>query len=86
MIASKDIKPITDLKRNTKGVLEELHRHKRPVILTLNGRPDSVLIDIETYENQIQVANLSKLLQEGEMDARSGKVSSARDFLQTFKK
>lgn len=85
MIASKDIKPITDLKRRTKEVLKELHEHKRPVILTLNGRPDSVLVDLETYEKQIQLANLSKMLQEGEQDIKAGKLRSAREFLKGFK-
>jgi|SaaInlStandDraft_1057018.scaffolds.fasta_scaffold26063_2 prevent-host-death family protein len=85
MIASKDIKPITDLKRNTKAVLDELHSHKRPVILTLKGRPNSVIIDIETYEKQVSVANLSRMLQEGEQDIREGDVRSAKTFLKKFK-
>ena len=35
---SEDIRSVTDLKRKTKEILSQVHRTKRPVVLTLNGK------------------------------------------------
>ena len=39
---SEDIRSVTDLKRNTKEILNQVHRTKRPVVLTVNGKADAV--------------------------------------------
>jgi prevent-host-death family protein len=59
---SEDIRSVTDLKRNTRDILDHLHASGRPVILTVNGRADSVLIDVKMYEKHLQAANLARLL------------------------
>ena len=47
---SEDIRSVTDLKRHTRDILDHLHATGRPVILTVNGRADSVLLDVRAYE------------------------------------
>ena len=56
----EDIRSITDLKRNTREILDHLHESGRPVILTVNGRADSVLLDVPAYEKLLQAGNLSR--------------------------
>jgi prevent-host-death family protein len=40
---TEDIRSITELKRNTNAVLEQIHKTKRPVILTVNGKAETVI-------------------------------------------
>ncbi len=82
---SEDIRSVTDLKRRTREILEQIHKTKRPVVLTVNGRADAVLIDAKTYEKQLKAFNLARLLAEAESDISAGRVRSARSFLREFK-
>jgi prevent-host-death family protein len=83
---SEDIRSVTDLKRNTRDILDHLHATGRPVILTVNGKADSVLLDVLVYERHLQAGNLAKLLAPAELDIESGRTRSARDFLEEFKR
>lgn len=83
---SEDIRSVTDLKRNTRDILDHLHATGRPVILTVNGKADSVLLDVHVYEKHLHAGNLAKLLAPAERDAASGRTRSARDFLKEFKR
>ncbi len=83
---SEDIRSVTDLKRNTRDILDHLHATGRPVILTVNGRADSVLLDVRVYEKYLQAGNLVKLLAPAEGDVENGRTRPVRDFLKEFKR
>jgi len=83
---SEDIRSVTDLKRNTRDILDHLHSTGRPVILTVNGKADSVLLDVLVYEKHLQTANLAKLLAPAERDIENRRTRPARDFLKEFKR
>lgn len=82
---SEDIRSVTDLKRHTREILEQIHKTRRPVVLTVNGRADAVLIDAKSYEKHLKSINLARILAEGEEDVLAGRVRSARSFLREFK-
>ena len=86
MSPSEDIRSVTDLKRNTRDILDHLHATGRPVILTVNGKADSVLLDVRVYEKHLQAGNLAKLLAPAERDVESGRTRPARTFLKEFKR
>ena len=46
----KDIHSLTDFKRKTAELVEQLHRTKRPIVLTVNGRPEVVMQEPEAYQ------------------------------------
>lgn len=83
---SEDIRSVTDLKRNTRQILDHLHATGRPVILTVNGRADSVLLDVRVYEMHLQAGNLAKLLAPAEWEVEKGQTRPARGFLKEFKR
>jgi prevent-host-death family protein len=83
---SEDIRSVTDLKRNTREILNHLHASGRPVILTVNGRADSVLLDVRVYEKHLQAGNLAKLLAPAEREVEKGQTRPAREFLKGFKR
>jgi prevent-host-death family protein len=83
---SEDIRSVTDLKRSTREILDHLHATGRPVILTVNGRADSVLIDVRVYEKHLRASNLAKLIAPAERDMEKGRTRPVRDFLKEFKR
>jgi prevent-host-death family protein len=82
---SEDIRSVTDLKRKTKEILSQLHRTQRPVVLTVNGKADAVLMDTKTYEKHVKAANMARLLARAEEDVAAGRTRSMRSFLKEFK-
>lgn len=80
-----DIKSISELKKQTREVFQQLHRTGRPVIVTVNGRPDVVLLDAAVFERKLKALNLAELLAEGEADIKAGRVRPARAFLKALK-
>jgi prevent-host-death family protein len=82
----EDIRSVTELKRNTREIIDHARRTGRPVILTANGKADAVLMDAETYEKAIGSANLATLLAAGEADIEEGRTRPARAFLREFKR
>ena len=81
---TQDIKSVTDLKKRTNEIFRQIHQTGRPVIITVNGRPDAVLIDAEIFEKKLKALNLGSLLSEAESDIRAGKIRPAEEFLEEF--
>lgn len=82
----EDIRSVTELKRHTREILDQLHATRRPVILTVNGRADSVLLDVRAYEKPLRVGNLAELLTPAERDIERGKTRPMREFMEEFKR
>ena len=59
---TEDIRSITDLKRSTNSVLEQIHKTKRPVVLTVNGKAEAVLLDAKEYEKSYLDADIEKIV------------------------
>jgi prevent-host-death family protein len=85
MDLAEDIRSVTDLKRHTREILDHVHASGRPVILTVNGRADSVIMDAAVYQKHLQAANLARLLAPAEADATEGRTRSAGEFMKEFK-
>ena len=83
---SEDIRSVTDLKRKTKEILNHIHRTQRPVVLTVNGRANAVLMDTKTYEKHVQAGNMARLLAPAEEDVAAGRTRPMRSFLKEFKR
>ncbi len=83
---TQDIRSITDLKRNTNSILEQIHKTKRPVILTVNGKAEAVLMDAKEYEKINNAFSLLKLLAPAEEDISNSKFKEARAFFKEFKR
>jgi prevent-host-death family protein len=83
---SEDIRSVTDLKRNTRGILNHLHQTGRPVVLTVNGKADAVLMNAKSYELYLSAVNLARELVSAEKDVTSHRVRPVRAFLKEFKR
>lgn len=81
-----DIRSVTELKRNTREILDQVRVTGRPVVLTVNGKADAVLMDARTYEKHLSASNLSKLVAPAEEDVRAGRIRPAGNFFREFKR
>lgn len=72
----QDIHSLTDFQRNTKAHLERLTRTGRPEALTINGRAELVVFDVDTYEKVLDYIDRLEALEgirRGLMEAKQGK-------------
>jgi len=54
MINLKNIQSLTSFKRNTTESVEQLKQTKSPLVLTVNGKAELVVIGAAQYEEMIQ--------------------------------
>jgi len=78
---TEDFKTVSDVKAHLKEVLSQVHATRRPVVITVKGKPDAVLIDIDEFEKQRRAMALVELLAEAERDVRAGRLHPAREVL-----
>ncbi len=81
---TEDIRSITDLKRNTNSVLEQMHKTRRPVVLTVNGKAEAVLMNAKEFEKITSAFNLLKILAPAEEDIRDGRYKAVKAFFKEF--
>ena len=83
---TKDILSITELKRNTTAILNQLHATGRPVVLTVNGKAEAVIMDAAEYEKTTSALNLLKMLIPAEKDLKEGRTGESGTFFKEFKR
>lgn len=79
MSSAPVIKPVTYMKTQAARLLRTVGSTRRPVVITQNGEPRGVLLDVRTYEELRRATLLFKLLAQGEADARDGRTRSQRE-------
>ena len=52
-LTTKDVHPLSDFKRRTPEFLRRLRAEGRPLLLTLNGRAEVVVLDADSYQRLI---------------------------------
>ncbi len=80
------IRSITDLKRNTNQILKQVHDTKRPVVLTVNGKAEAVLMGAKEYENISGAFAMLKLILHAEEDIKNGRIADVEDFFKEFRR
>jgi prevent-host-death family protein len=53
----RDIHSLTDFKRRTSELVEQLQQTGRPIVLTVNGRPEVVVQEAEAYQQLLDRLN-----------------------------
>lgn len=75
-----NVRPITDLKNRTKELVREVADSGQPVVITQNGRPKVVLMDVEQHDRlQDTLALLKLLAQSQESLVRTRRVYSTAE-------
>ena len=69
-----EIRPSSDLRNKYKEIASICKEKKKPVFITVNGRGDTVLLDIEEYERMQDEIEMYKVLAESEDDIKNNRV------------
>lgn len=73
------IRPSADLRNHYSDISKQCIDNKEAVIITVNGRGDTVSLSYETYKNMKARIELLEMLAEAEDDVRNGRVAPISD-------
>lgn len=76
MDLSRDVEPVTALKRSAADLIARATDRHSPIVITQNGRPTAVLQDVRSYQRQQRALHLLKLLAQGDQDHRAGRIQA----------
>ncbi|AXX98648.1 MULTISPECIES: type II toxin-antitoxin system Phd/YefM family antitoxin [Profundibacter] len=83
MDITKDIRPLTEFKRETSRFVARLKETGRPSVLTVNGKPSVVVMDAAAWQDmqdQIDYAQTVAGIRKGLDQARAGEGVEASAF------
>ena len=69
------IRPSADLRNHYSEISKQCREQKEAVIITVNGRGDTVAISYEEYKNMKASIELLEILAEAEDDVKNGRVA-----------
>jgi prevent-host-death family protein len=81
MDITKDIQPLTTFRNNSVQMMRQLRKTKRPIILTVNGKPEAVVQDAESYQRLLDIAaqaDAREGIRQGLEDEAKGRTQPAR--------
>lgn len=81
---SQDIESLSNFKRHTVELLGRMRRARRPVVLTVNGKAELVVQDVESYQRLLELADRMETLEAveaGLKDVDAGRTKPARQVL-----
>lgn len=89
MIKLKNIQSLTNFKRNTADSVEQIKKTKSPIVLTVNGKAELVVLDADEYEEmleKIEQAETVRAIKTGIEAFENGESKPARQALTDLKK
>lgn len=76
MLSLKEtIRPSADLRNHYNEISKQCREDKEAVIITVNGRGDTVSLSYEEYKNMKSRIELLEILAEAEGDVKNGRVA-----------
>ncbi len=85
MRIKEDIRPVTFMKTSAAELLRTLEENRRPVVITQNGAPKGVLLDVDSYERLRDASLMLKVVAQGEADFEGGRTVSQDEVFSTLR-
>jgi prevent-host-death family protein len=79
---AKNTVTITELKARANQIVDAARNSRQPFLITQNGKPLAMILDVETYLKEAASDELSRLIAEGEADIAAGRVQDLDEVLQ----
>jgi prevent-host-death family protein len=79
---TQDIQPLTTFRNNSVKFMKRLKKTRRPIILTVNGKPEAVVQSAAEYQRLLDLAALAdpeEGLRQGLEDIAKGRTRPARE-------
>ena len=85
---TEDIQPLTTFSNRSIEFMAQLKRTQRPIILTVDGKPEAVLQDPAAYQRLLDLAaqaDAGEGIRQGLEQAELGEGRSAREFFEEMR-
>jgi len=69
---TQDIHSLTTFKRNTSGLMKQMKKTGRPLVLTIKGKAEAVLLDAATYQQIADYLDAVAGIREGLSQMKKG--------------
>ena len=80
------IRPSADLRNHYSDISRQCKENKEAVIITVNGRGDTVTLSYEEYKNMKARIEVLEVLAEAEDDVKNGRVAPITDTFDDLRK
>lgn len=84
---STDIHSLSEFKRNTSDLLDQMRESGHPLVLTINGKAELVVQDAVSYQkllNRVDELEAMEGIQRGLSDLQASRVTPLREFESEF--
>lgn len=78
--------PSSDLRNKYQEISKLCRETQKPVFITVNGRGDTVILNIEAFEKIELCMELMRQLDASEKDIKAGRVGSADEMIERLRK
>ena len=88
-ISAKDIRSLSDFKRNTSELMQRMEESGEPMVLTVNGKAKLVVQDAASYQKSIAVTDYNEAVEgirSGLEDVRHGRTKPAAQAFSELRK
>ena len=86
MTFRESIRPSADLRNHYNEISRQCRENKEAVVITVNGRGDTVSIAYEEYRRMRARIELLEILAESEEDVKSGRVAPMQETFDDLRK
>ena len=86
MTFRESIRPSADLRNHYNEISRQCRENKEAVVITVNGRGDTVSIAYEEYRRMKARIELLEILAESDEDVKLGRVAPVRDTFDDIRK
>lgn len=83
---TQDIHSLTTFKRNSSGLMKRMKKTGRPLVLTINGKAEAVLLDAATYQQVADYLDAVAGIREGMNQMKKGMGRPAGEVFADLKK
>ena len=72
MIVTPDIHSLTTFKRKSSNLMKRMKKTGRPLVLTVNGKAEAVLLDAKDYQHVAEQLDAVASIRQGLLEAEQG--------------
>ena len=86
---TKDIQPLTTFRNNSVKFMKRLKKTPRPIILTVNGKPEAVVQSAAEYHRLLDIAasaDVNEGIRQGLEDIREGRTRPAAEVFEEMRR
>lgn len=73
LLLDQDVKPLSEFRAEVASCIRQVHKTKRPVVITHHGKSAAVLLDIAHYETLVERIETLQDIRMGEQQISEGK-------------